>query len=266
MYLCYVDETGLDDDSPAVVTVGVLVEGTTRLVKTNREWTQHLGALLDEADAGMPELKSSRLYRGLGKWNRIPGDQRHARIEELIDWFVDRKHHIALAAADKDFDLDNSALEGVGSHELLAAFHISLQVQRAQQTKNKNKGVTLFAMDQSRVSGQLADLLENPPSWSDDYYARKPKADPLDQLVHTPFWVRSDRIELVQLADLFAFVYRRYLETRRDGEDYPGEFERLNHWKAKLDSRLLNRSHRLPTRETSSATDAVIAAFPAELQ
>ena len=30
MYLCYVDETGMDQDSDAIVTVGIVVDATTR--------------------------------------------------------------------------------------------------------------------------------------------------------------------------------------------------------------------------------------------
>lgn len=265
MYLCYVDETGLEGECPVVVTVGVLVEGTQRLVKTNREWAARLGPLLTETGAKMTELKSSRFYRGLGRWGAIPGDERAARIEELLDWFVERKHQIALAAVEKTAMADSAPLGVVRSAELLAALHIPLQVQRAHQGKGNNKGVTLFVMDKSKIEGKLADLLSDPPSWSDNYYARRRRAEPFDQLVHTPFFVQSDRLELVQLADLIAFVYRRYVEVQRDGDSYPGESERLTRWKQKLDTRLLGRSHRLPARGVDAGTAALVKACPVEL-
>lgn len=265
MYLCYVDESGLHSRESPVVTVGVLVEGSQRLIKTSRQWTEQLGNLLTEGDVAMNELKSSQMYRGSGKWNRLRGDERHRRIEGFVDWFVERKHHLALAAVDGSIDLGDSALT-ITDPELLAALHIALQVQRAHQTKEKNKGATLLVMDQSKVAGRLTDLLEEPPAWSDDYYGREQDAEPFDQLVHTPFWVPSDRIELVQLADLFAFIYRRYVEVCRNGEDYEGERVHLERWRNKLDTRLLGRSHRLPTRAVSPATRDLVSAFPSELR
>lgn len=156
--------------------------------------------------------------------------------------------------------------DGVNNAEMLAALHIPLQVQRAHQGKSNNKGITLFVMDRSKIEGKLADLLGAPPDWSDDYYSRKRKAEPFDQLAHTPFFVQSDRLELVQLADLIAFVYRRYVGVERDGEAYAGEAERLARWKAKLDSRLLDRSHRLPARGVNAGASALVGACPPELR
>lgn len=266
MYLCYVDETGLDGESPVVVTAGVIVDGTSKLVKTNREWVALLQDLLRSVEGGMTELKSSRLYRGIGKWKHIEGNARHTRMEELIDWFVGRSHAIALAAVDLEVNDGRVELEGLSGPELTCAFHIVLQVQRAHQGKGKNKGVTLLVMDESKVSGRLADLLERPPKWSEAYYGRKTRDDPLHQLVHTPFYVKSDRIELIQLADLIAFVYRRYVEICRFGEAYDGEGDRIRRWKGKLDERLLGQSHRWPKRTAAAVARSIVAAAPPELR
>ena len=266
MYLCYVDETGIDGDSPAVVTAGILVDAGSRLVKTNREWLDLLGGLLTAAGAKMQELKSSKMYEGTGRWKRLDGDERHDRIEQLLDWLVERKHGIALAAVENDRAIDTDLLPEAHSRELLSAFHVALQVQRHQGKRAVNKGATLLVMDDSKVSGRLANLLEQPPAWSDDYYGRTAKADPFDRLVHTPFWVQSDRIELVQLADLVAFVYGRYVQVERNGEGYRGELERITRWKTKLDACLLSPADRVPTNKVSPATAAIVDLVPHELR
>lgn len=88
MCFCYVDESGMDQGSDYIVTVGLMIDAATKLPKITREWEHHLGALLHSVGGGMPELKGSRLYEGLGKWRKFPGD-RHEAIDELVSWMCD---------------------------------------------------------------------------------------------------------------------------------------------------------------------------------
>lgn len=55
----------------------------------------------------------------------------------------------------------------------------------------------------------LAELLWSPPEWTDDYYDKKKKQERLDQLVDTAFTVKSHHAGLVQVADIYALVFRR---------------------------------------------------------
>ena len=207
MKLCYVDETGMDDGSDVILTVGIVVDATTRLVKATRESSERLKALTGLVSNAMPELKSSQLYNGSGKWRKLSGEKRHAEISRLVEWFCDGYYKIALAAADKDKDVPDD-LDDIRSLEMLTAYHVILQVQRAHQGAKKNKGTTLLVMDRSKLQGQTVDLILDPPAWADEYYQRGRKDEPFNQIVHAPFYVESHQFPLVQLADLVAFVYR----------------------------------------------------------
>jgi len=66
--------------------------------------------------------------------------------------------------------------------------------------------------DNKRGLSDIADLVYDPPSWTDDYYDRKKKAPALDRLVDTPFAVKSHHVRLAQVADIFAAIFRRHSE------------------------------------------------------
>lgn len=109
------------------------------------------------------------------------------------------------------------------------------------------------------------DFLLDPPEWADEYYQRRKKQDPFDQLVHTPFYVKSHHVGIVQLADLVAFVYRRYLQVVRHGESYDGELDRLTGWVERLDECLLAPAARTPKRQSGPAPEFIGAVSPSEL-
>jgi hypothetical protein len=84
--------------------------------------------------------------------------------------------------------------------------------------------------DEYRAKGDaLAELLFDPPAWTEAYYNRSADADPLDQITDTAFYARSHHVGLVQVVDVFAFVLRRFTELADYGaqEGYEGELDRL---------------------------------------
>lgn len=62
------------------------------------------------------------------------------------------------------------------------------------------------------MADRLNEVLFNPPTWTDLYYQRERKQDSLDQIVDSAFFTKSHHAGMVQVADLFAFVFRRYAE------------------------------------------------------
>jgi hypothetical protein len=109
-----------------------------------------------------------------------------------------------------------------GSH----ALHIALQMQKANQGSAKNKGHTILIFDDNKVKADpLSELLWQPPEWSDDYYKKTTKQIRLNQIVDTTFTIKSHHAGLVQVADLFAFIFRRYSEMKDFGkrEEWLGE-------------------------------------------
>lgn len=266
MKLCYVDETGTDGRSPLFVMVGVVAD-SQRLRRTQLEFENTFAALRDTTAREIPELKSKELYRGNGPWNGVPGETRHAIITDFCAWLCRRKHSLALAAIDCS-RFNDSPLNTDLDIWMTGALHIALQLQKAHQSLPGSKGSTFLVFDEhQRHATQLPSLLFDPPSWTDDFYERKPRDSRLDQIIDTAFYAKSHHVGLVQLADLFSFIFRRYAELADYGEseEYEGEAARLKGWSKTIGSRLLPRSSRWPKKGSDAVATWLRASAPPSL-
>jgi len=135
-------------------------------------------------------------------------------ITNLCEWLCTRKHDLALAAIEHQAHAASARGTPVLNDVWLAgASHIALQLQRAYETKAGNKGRTVLVFnDNKRGLSDIADLVYDPPAWTDDYYDRQKKAPALHRLVDTPFAVKSHHVALVQVADIFAAIFLRHSE------------------------------------------------------
>lgn len=249
MKVCYVDETGTDGLSPALVMVGVIAD-SQRLHRTRTDFADTFQRLGDVAVRDLRELKSNELYRGIGPWKGIEGSERARIISDLCGWLCDRKHDIALAAIDLE-KFNDEPLHADLDEWMTGALHIALQVQRAHQRLQKRKGSTFLVFDEhQRHADRLAELLFEPPDWTDAYYNRKRHQERLDQVIDTAFYARSHHVGLVQVADLFAFLFRRYSELQDYGREpaYDDEINRITGWVEMISTRLLPSAHRWPKR------------------
>lgn len=261
MKICYVDESGLAGDEPVLVMSGVISD-MHKLPKTLRQWQPRLKDLLDTV--GRPELKGSEFCAGRGRISKLmDGDARALWVDETLAWMDDRKLKVALASVDKAAAIDR--YEDLGDDWLACGMHVALQLQAAYGTKKNNKGTTLLVTDEARRSGEMAELLLDPPSWSDEYYDRGKKDDPLNALVHTPFIVDSGHNGMVQLADLVAFIFRRHAELGRQDEEYAGERNRIAGWISTLSGLLLPTAARHRKRGAGDASKMFTALAAPEL-
>lgn len=268
MKLCYVDETGTDGKSPAVVMVGIIAD-VARIHRTRSEFQAIYKRLQGLPDGTIRELKSTELYRGRKRWDGVDGELRHEAISDFCEWLRERKHDIALAALDYE-RFEGSPLQEHGLDRWgAAALHIALQVQRAHQGKKKNKGSTFLVFDENKQkTDALAQLLYDPPAWSDAYYERSVKKEALDQVIDTAFYAQSHHVGLVQVADLFAFLFRRYSELSDYGhrEDFEGEHEKVSGWVKILSSRLLPAAHRWPKKPRNDPSKWYVDLAPTSLR
>lgn len=267
MKVCYVDETGTDGQSPVVVMVGVIAD-SKRLHRTRTDFADTFARLGDIAPRDLRELKSNELYRRLGPWKGIDGPERAAIIEGLCGWLCERKHDLALAAIDLE-RFNSEPLHTDLDEWMPAALHIALQVQRAHQGLKDRKGSTFLVFDEhQRHADRLAELLFDPPDWTDAYYERGRKQERLDQLIDTAFYARSHHVGLVQIADLFAFLFRRYAELRDFGRSpaYDGEVDRISQWVETVAARLLPAPHRWPKREREDVSSWYSGMAPPSLR
>jgi hypothetical protein len=266
MKICYVDETGTDGNSPAIVMAGIIADGN-RLRRTQLEFAQAFDQLGDIADKAIRELKASDLYGGNRAWRGVEADIRMAVITRLCEWLGERRHDIVLASFDfarfvacpLDRDLDPW---------MTAALHIALQVQRVHQGLSKNKGATFLVFDENQPhADRLAELLFDPPSWTDEYYDREKTQPRLDQAIDTAFYARSHHVGLVQVADLVAFVLRRYVELNDYGSRarYDGELDRISGWVDLLSPLFVGREHRWRRRGGGDVAAWYTAAAPPSL-
>lgn len=87
-----------------------------------------------------------------------------------------------------------------------------------------------------------------PPEWSGEYYDKKPKVEPLDQIVDVPYFGDSKEVRLIQLADFIAFFARRYAEIKEKlvPPKYADEEARIDGWIQAMIKRSIGRSYTYP--------------------
>jgi hypothetical protein len=255
MYFAYADETGIDGDCPVVVMAAIVVN-SERLTRTQEEFAgifEHLGS---SGTGNLKELKSKDLFAGRGFWREVDGTVRRNIVTNLCGWLCSRKHDLALAAIDVDaFETNPSPADELADIWQAAACHIALQLQRAHQGKSGSKGRTVLIFDDNkRGLAGIADLVHSPPAWTDSYYERGKRKPALDKLIDTPFAVQSHHVGLVQVADIFAGVFRRYAELTEYGgtEKYAGEVGHVQEWVDVLKPRLVGKAHRWPAKSNSA--------------
>ena len=132
----------------------------------------------------------------------------------------------------------------------------------------KNKGKTILVFDDNKHGiANVADSIYDPPAWTDDYYARGKRQGALDQLIDTPFAVKSHHVGLVQIADLYAAIFRRYAELtdHNDAERYPGETRHIVEWVELLAPRLVAKASRWPARSKSECAQWYVSVAPVSL-
>ena len=258
MKVCYVDESGDIAQDPCLVMVGILVD-SARLHRTQLEFAEVFDIVQGLFAENLRELKGAKMILGRDRWRKVDPNVRKQIAGYFCDWVVQRKHRLVFAAIDQTKLRANQWDEVSANCQdgwMAAGLHVALQIQKANQKTGKNKGRTFLIFDDNKQKAdKLSDLLWKPPSWTDSYYDRKKRQDPLDQIIDTTFSIKSHHAGLVQVADLFAFILRRYaeIEDYGEGEGWPGEKNLLNGYVDSLAGRLLPKSTRWPVRTESSA-------------
>jgi hypothetical protein len=253
MKVCYVDESGNDTKDPCLVMVGIVIDAY-RLNRTREEFGEIFDDIQRLFQGNLKELKATKVLYGRDRWRNVDHETRKRIVSSLCDWVVKRKHHIVLAAIDRERfkQADGSRFPEVSADPWLAgSLHIALQLQKKYQGEEKNKGRTfLFIDDDKQKADKLSELLFKPPKWTDSYYQRRGNQAPLDQLIDSSFAVKSHHVGLVQVADMYALILRRYAELHEynRSEKWKGEKSLINEWARTLASRMLPKATRWPER------------------
>jgi len=257
MKVCYVDESGNNEkNDPCLVMVGIVVDAY-RLNRTREEFGEIFDTIQRLFQDNLKELKGAKMIFGRDRWRKVDPETRQRITRFLCNWVVKRKHHIVLAAIDRERfkQSDRSRFPEVDDDPWLAcSLHIALQIQKYHQGKKKNKGRTFLFIDENKQGAdKLSELLFKPPEWTDPYYGRRKNQARLDQLIDSSFAVKSHHAGLVQVADMYALILRRYAELHEYGypELWEGEKSLIDECSRILESRMLPKATRWAERATA---------------
>lgn len=244
MKVCYVDESGNSHD-PCIVMVGILVDAS-RLNRTQVEFGDIFTTIQDFFQQNLREVKGAKLVGGKGGWKKVAPSVRKEIVHLVCDWISRRKHHLVLTAVDRDlFESSESRLQRSCNDPWLACgLHVALQIQKKYIRTKRNKGKTFLIFDDNKwKADQLSDILIEPPQWTDQYYSTKRVRERLDQIIDTSLAINSRHAGLVQVADIFAYIFRRYAELfgYDRSESWRGEKNLIESSVLMLQQRLLIR-------------------------
>ena len=253
MKFLYVDESGAHDQGDIFVMCGVMVDAY-KLRSRTAAFDGMLKKMLEQYPGTRTELKTGRFINGKGAWSRIGSDVRKD--------FLARVCHLAVGQGGKVFGIGvslsayTSAIaqypnNPMGKHYWLAAAMFTMSVvQKRMQGETRNKGHTVVVMDDNkRHMPALSEAIHGAHAWFDGLYQvrkkkrgkkvweRRKSANRFDQIINTPFAIKSHHSSFVQVADAISYVYRRKLELTSDDEGWTGEREYYEELVGVLDNR-----------------------------
>lgn len=204
---------------------------------TRDAWDDFLKWLSKRLGTPIDEFHSRDFYRGQNEYRSMDGHTRKAVISKVLSWLRRRHHKVVFSVVDKKkfsaLTASNVDIKTLPSYWCAGALHVTLQVQKAHQKLSKNKGKTILIFDREyREEKPFADLVYGPPVWTDSYYCAKAPRRQLDQVVDIPYFAASDHAPLIQIADLLAYLMRRYGDVSIDpkAKKYVGEKKDLDGW------------------------------------
>ena len=133
-----------------------------------------------------------------------------------------------------------------------------LSIQKKYQTELKTKGNTIFIFDnEEREKMRFTDLIRKPPSWSESFYKKAKKDEPLNQIIDVPYFGDSKEVALIQVADFICYFLRRYAEIKENliPPKYTDEEKKINNWAKDISARSIGRSITFPSRGRCKVAD-----------
>jgi hypothetical protein len=260
MNFCYIDESGTGSEPYAVMS-GIIVDAQ-RMQVTKDDWLDLLAILSDLIKKPVEEIHTRDFYPGNGIWRDLDGSVRSQVITAVFGWLNNRKHSVICSVIDKTeyqkHRSEQTIPDGINTIWKCLGLHLILSLQKAFQTKGKNKGNTLLVFDEEkREELRFANLINSPPGWTDEYYGRKRKHKRLNQIIDVPYFADSKHVGLIQLADFAAFFLRRFVEIKTGavGPRYEEEEQKIDEWIASLCQRRVQTSASYPKRGRNAAQD-----------
>lgn len=235
MKFCYIDESGVGSE-PFAVMSGIIVD-VQRMHITKSDWSELLSILSDICKKEIKEFHARDFYKGNSPWRDLDGETRSHIITSIFEWLSERKHDITFCGVDKElFNRNKDTDPNLACFKSIWCFmglHLILTIQKCFQGLEKNKGNTLFIFDEEvREKTNFANLIRTPPTFVDQYYSRKSGQEQLDQIIDVPYYADSKEVNLLQIADLTAYLLRRYIEIKENSvpPTYEDEEKKIDSW------------------------------------
>lgn len=235
MYFCYVDESGHcgtkhDPNQPVEVLVGV-VSDATKIHKTNREHSSFLKDLLNKHGINVTELKSAQIFRGRKEWSSVTPAVRKQVFSDLLKWVNERSCKLIVCPihSEKFFELKKA------NHQFATklhypyeagAFNVLLSLQRLKYGSPSNKGKSVVIFDEEgEHDKRLIKVLSDDLSFTDGFTQiqipkskkKQQEIERLCQIIDIPFFSKSEHSQLIQIADVVAYVVSRYIQLKSFG-------------------------------------------------
>jgi hypothetical protein len=239
MKFIYVDESGGRDQHDVFTMCGLMVDAY-KLRKKTEDFDRLLEGIFSKYPGVRKDLKTTKFINGDGGWSKVSADERKALLYQLCELAVSNGGKIfGLGLSFSRFDAAVQA--GFGhpfgkNHWLASAMFLCGVVQKRMQVVSESKGLTVVIMDDNKQEMPgLAEALYKNNAWYDALYqvqeekrgvkrwVPRTDEDRFDQIVNTPFAVKSDHSSLVQVSDAISYVYRRHLELMALPEEWSGE-------------------------------------------
>lgn len=250
MKICYFDESA-DGAGKTLAMAGIIVD-TQRMHVTKSLWEEFLKSLSTISGREIKEFHAAEFYRGDGV--KIDGAMRAKIITAILEWLNIRRHQVVFSVGCQEcFEkLKVTYADFYGERPTLwkfIALHNVLALQKHNKKHQKNKGNTILVFDKkySEENG-FSELIFNPPNWTDEFYEKKKKQISLNQIIDVPYFADSEKVLLIQVADLLAYIIRRQVEIKSGacGPKYAGEDIKIAGWFEQILKLSLPRATRYP--------------------
>ena len=134
------------------------------------------------------------------------------------------------------------------------AMNITLAIQRCQKSKKNNKGRTFIVFDeQKKHDDHFLCLFEQGLELTDTYtmFNEKKEFERLNQIIDVPLFSKSHLATIIQLADIGAYITRKYIELVVHGVEgkYDGELEKISDWYQRIGERKIKHTAVNPKAE-----------------
>lgn len=232
MKFVYIDESGSGSHTDTFVMVGLVID-RTKLKKYTQIFTDKFHEIFRQHSGNVKEFKTEKFFKTYNKSFRLSEKERDEFLHDTLKRVaaVCDIHYFALNLNEYQKIKEKGGYNClVRDYWTQSALFILGRIQRTYCKLKNNKGNSVIIMDHNvKFHQNLSDLIFDPPEWlgeitignqssKDKSISKHTKQRIFDQIINTPFFMKSEHASLIQVADMVAFILRRYVEVCSNSE------------------------------------------------